>query len=79
MDMQSKLQEVTILDIVTLQHLSEAQQSDAPIPPAFTDTLFRLAKRGYIKAGQTRTFMVTPKGESFLKAGIRLPRQTQSA
>lgn len=70
MDMQSKLQAVTNLDIVTLQHFAEAQRSDAPLPPAFTDTLFRLAKRGYIKAGQTRTFMVTPKGENFLKTGV---------
>lgn len=68
MDMQSKLQDVTHLDVVTLQHFAEAQRSDAPLPPAFTDTLFRLAKRGYIQAGQTRTFMVTPKGERFLQA-----------
>ena len=70
MDMQSKLQDVTNLDIVTLQHFAEAQHNDAPIPPAFTDTLFRLAKGGYIKAGQTRTFMVTPKGENFLKTSV---------
>lgn len=70
MDMQSKFQDVTNLDIVTLHHLAEAQRSDAPLPPAFTDTLFRLAKRGYIKAGQTRTFMVTSKGESFLKTSV---------
>lgn len=78
MDMHSKLQDITILDIVTLQHLSEAQRSDAPLPPAFTDTLFRLAKRGYIKAGQTRTFMVTPKGESFLESGISVAQASHA-
>lgn len=68
MELHSKLQGISNLDLVTLQHFAEAQHRDAPIPPAFTDTLFRLAKRGFIKAGQARTFMVTPKGENFLKS-----------
>lgn len=79
MEMRSKLQGITNLDIVTLQHFAEAQHHDAPIPPAFTDTLFRLAQRGFIKAGQKRTFMVTPKGENFLKGTHKTAQQSHAA
>ena len=78
MDMRSNLRDITHLDLVTLRHLADAQHNDSPVPPAFTDTLFRLAKRGFITAGQARAFMVTPKGENFLRASVQtgpgLPR-----
>ena len=61
-----KFQNITNIDIVTLQHFAEAQQKQEPTPPAFNDTLMRLSKKGFIRVGQDREFMITPKGKNFL-------------
>ena len=68
MQLHHKVQDITNIDIVTLKHFAEAQNKDAPTPPAFTDTLVRLSRRGFIRGGQDRTFWVTPKGQDFLAA-----------
>jgi hypothetical protein len=68
MQLHQKIQDITNIDIVTLKHFAEAQNTDAPTPPAFTDTLVRLSRRGFICGGQDRPFLVTPKGRDFLVA-----------
>lgn len=66
MPLHKKVQDITNIDIVTLEHFAEAQVKHEPTPPAFNDTLVRLSRRGFIRGGQDRVFMVTSKGQEFL-------------
>jgi DNA-binding PadR family transcriptional regulator len=66
MPRQQRNQNITNIDIVTLEHFAEAQLKQKPTPPAFNDTLMRLSKNGFIRSDQNREFMVTPKGRNFL-------------
>lgn len=66
MSHHQKIRGITNIDIVTLKHFAEAQLNHEPMPPAFNDTLMRLSSNGFIRGGQNREFMITPKGKSFL-------------
>ena len=66
MPRHQKNQRITNIDIVTLKHFAEAQLKHEPTPPAFNDTLVRLSQNGFIRGGQDREFMITPKGKNFL-------------
>lgn len=66
MPRHQKIGRITNIDIVTLKHFADAQLKQEPTPPAFNDTLVRLAKNGLIHGGQGSDFMITKKGKIFL-------------
>lgn len=62
-----EIHDVRILDIVTLRRLIKAEDSNAPLAPAFVDTLVRLSDASFIKGDDARGLRVTDSGRSFLR------------